>query len=124
MKQPINEIKRMQQLAGLITESQLNEKEDIVSFLNSHMDEIKSKLGSIPGGRFEDVPGETGLRATAGTDENNGIDMSFDEDHMYDLFPEEDEYNEVQSMNIDGKTIYYVDYRSDSDNEEDDYDGY
>ena len=32
MKQQINEIRRMQQLAGLITESQLNEAEKTVSF--------------------------------------------------------------------------------------------
>lgn len=32
MKQNINEIKRMQQLAGLIKESQLNEAEETVSF--------------------------------------------------------------------------------------------
>jgi hypothetical protein len=44
MKQQINEIRRMQQLAGLIKESQLNEAEDIALFLNQHKDEVFEKI--------------------------------------------------------------------------------
>jgi len=45
MKQPINEIKRMQQLAGLITESQLNEVE---SSLQTYLTSIEKNLKSKP----------------------------------------------------------------------------
>jgi hypothetical protein len=38
MKQPINEIKRMQQLAGIINESQLNEAEDLLSLIKDYVD--------------------------------------------------------------------------------------
>jgi hypothetical protein len=48
--------------------------------------------------------------ATAGRGES-GIDISFDKDHMLDLFPENDPYNEIESIEIGGKTVYYNDYR-------------
>jgi hypothetical protein len=38
MKQNINEIKRMQQLAGIISESQLNENEDLLSQISALSD--------------------------------------------------------------------------------------
>jgi hypothetical protein len=107
MKQQINEIRRMQQLAGLIKESQLNEAEDIASFLNANMDEFVQKVGD-PGSEFETM-GDP-LVATAGTDDMSGIDVSFDREHMLELFPEEDPYNEIQSVDIAGKTVYYNDY--------------
>ena len=47
--------------------------------------------------------------ATA-ADGERGIDISFDKEHMLSLFPEEDPFNEVESMEIAGKTVYYNDY--------------
>jgi len=46
MKKQINEIKRMQQLAGLINESQLNEAkgQEVADFLNTHYDEVFEKI--------------------------------------------------------------------------------
>ena len=105
MKQ-INEIRRMQQLAGLIKENQLNEAEDIASFLNANMDEFIQKVGD-PGSEFETM-GDP-LVATAGDDES-GVDVSFDRERMLELFPEEDPYNEVEQTEIAGKTIYYNNY--------------
>jgi hypothetical protein len=37
MKQPINEIRRMQQLAGLIKEGQLNEAEDLLTLIKDYI---------------------------------------------------------------------------------------
>lgn len=37
MKQQLNEIKRMQQLAGIISESQLNEAEDLLSMIQDYV---------------------------------------------------------------------------------------
>jgi uncharacterized protein YciU (UPF0263 family) len=56
MKQQINEFKRMQQLAGLITESQLNENvsEDVKKYLNTAF-EVYLEGGDT----FEEKPGET-----------------------------------------------------------------
>ena len=107
MKQQINEIHRMQQLAGLIKESYMNEAEDIASFLNANMDEFAQKVGD-PGSEFE-IMGDP-LVATAGTDDMSGIDVSFNKEHMLKLFPEGDPYNKVQSVNIAGKTVYYNNY--------------
>ena len=106
MKKQINEVKRMQQLAGLITESQLNEVEDIASFLNANMDEFIQKVND-PGSEFKTM-GDP-LVATAGVDEQ-GIDVSFDREHMLELFPENDPYNKVETVDIAGKTIYYNNY--------------
>jgi hypothetical protein len=106
-KQLINEIKRMQVLAGIITENQLNEAEDISSFLNANMDEFVQKVDD-PGSKFETM-GDP-LIATAGTSDMSGIDVSFDREHMLELFPEGDPYNKVQSVNIADKTVYYNNY--------------
>ena len=101
---------RMQMLAGIITEGQyktmLNE-ENIADFLNQNMDEVKEKLGDIFY-RFKTM-GDPKV-ATSGEGEE-GIDISFDKEHMLELFPEGDPYNEVESIDIAGKTIYYNDYR-------------
>ena len=122
---------RMQMLAGVITESQyktklkkftilenkfnsavsrlmLNESEgNIVDFLNQNMGEITSKLGDV----FSNFEGMGDPKvATAGEGEE-GIDISFDKEHMLELFPEGDPYNKVKSIDIAGKTVYYNDYR-------------
>jgi len=101
---------RMQMLAGIITEGQykamLNEG-NIADFLNQNMDEVKEKLGDVYSG-FS-IMGDPKV-ATAGEGEE-GIDVSFDKEHMLELFPENDPYNKVKSIDIAGKTIYYNDYR-------------
>jgi hypothetical protein len=101
---------RMQMLAGIITEGQYKEmldEENIADFLNQNMDEVKAKLGDVYS-EFETM-GDPKV-ATAGEGEE-GIDVSFDKEHMLELFPEEDPYNEVESIDIAGKTVYYNDYR-------------
>jgi hypothetical protein len=81
--------------------------ENIADFLNQNMDEVKEKLGDV----FSEfaIIGDPKV-ATAGNGED-GIDVSFDKEHMLELFPEEDPYNEVESIDIAGKTVYYNDYR-------------
>jgi hypothetical protein len=81
--------------------------ENIADFLNQNMDEITSQLGDVFS-NFETM-GDPKV-ATAG-DGEEGIDISFDKEHMLELFPEGDPYNKVESMNIAGKTVYYNDYR-------------
>jgi hypothetical protein len=81
--------------------------ENIADFLNQNMDEVKAKLGDVYS-EFETM-GDPKV-ATAGEGEE-GIDVSFDKEHMLELFPEEDPYNEVESIDIAGKTVYYNDYR-------------
>jgi hypothetical protein len=104
------EFLHMQKLAGIITEGEYNAKmneENIADFLNQNMDEVKEKLGDIFS-EFETM-GDPKV-ATAGEGEE-GIDVSFDKEHMLELFPEGDPYNEVESIDIAGKTVYYNDYR-------------
>ena len=69
MKQQINEIKRMQQLAGIITESQLNEDEsssgikpgDLVQLAKGHSDKrFHYKVSSIGNDGYADVEIQTG----------------------------------------------------------------
>jgi hypothetical protein len=102
------EFLKMQKIAGLITENQYKQlNENIADFLNANFEEIKSKLGD-PGSEFEIIGDEK--VATAGEGED-GIDISFDKTHMLNLFPENDPYNKVESIEIGGKTVYYNDYR-------------
>jgi len=89
---------------------EINEEEmgeNIADFLNQNMDEITSQLGDVFS-NFETM-GDPKV-ATAG-DGEEGIDISFDKEHMLELFPEGDPYNEVESIDIAGKTVYYNDYR-------------
>ena len=80
--------------------------QEIDTFLNSNFDEVKAKIGNIPS-KFK-IMGDSKV-ATAG-DGERGIDISFDKEHMLSLFPEEDPFNEVESMEIAGQTVYYNDY--------------
>ena len=98
------EFRRMQKLAGLINENQLNE--NIADFLNANIEEFKQKIAD-PGSSFE-IMGDEKV-ATAGEGEN-GIDVSFDKEHMLKLFPEGDPYNKVEEAEIAGRKIYYNNY--------------
>ena len=80
--------------------------QEIDTFLNFNFDEVKTKIGNIPS-KFK-IMGDPKV-ATAG-DGERGIDISFDEEHMLSLFPEEDPFNEVESIEIAGQTVYYNDY--------------
>jgi uncharacterized protein YacL (UPF0231 family) len=119
MKQQINEIKRMQQLAGLINESQLNEAEgqEVANFLNQHKEEVFEKMF----GYLEDE---------ASIDDMSDWIEFYDEEEDYicaqtDLptssvgaqarftpFPENIDLNfsEVMETEISGKIIYYFTY--------------
>jgi hypothetical protein len=119
MKQQINEIKRMQQLAGLINESQLNEAEgqEVANFLNQHKEEVFEKIF----GYLEDE---------ASIDDMSDWIEFYDEEEDYicaqtDLptssvgaqarftpFPENVDFNfsTPEETEIAGKTIYYFTY--------------
>ena len=81
-------------------------KEEIDTFLNDNFDEVKIKIKNIPS-KFK-IMGDSKVATAA--DGERGIDISFDKEHMLSLFPEEDPFNEVESMEIAGKTVYYNDY--------------
>jgi hypothetical protein len=115
MKQQINEFKRMQLIAGVITESEYREsldeaEQNIADFLNSNFNEFKKEFGN-PKTKFKLTTNtsEDGSKyevAYAGTDEYNGIDISFDPKFM----EISDVYNDVEEVNFLGKTIYVNDY--------------
>lgn len=102
------EFKRMQVLAGLINENQYEQKsnKNIADFLNANIEEFKQKIAD-PGSSFE-IMGDDKV-ATAGEGEN-GIDVSFDKEHMLKLFPENDPYNQVEEIEIAGRKVYYNNY--------------
>ena len=81
-------------------------KEEIDTFLNDNFDEVKAKIKNIPS-KFKTM-GDSKVATAA--DGERGIDISFDKEHMLSLFPEEDPFNEVESIEIAGKTVYYNDY--------------
>jgi len=106
---------KMQKLAGVITEAQYNSKKKalvenenmtIADFLNANIEEFKQKIAD-PGSSFE-IMGDEKV-ATAG-DGENGIDVSFDKEHMLKLFPENDPYNQVEETEIAGRKVYYNNY--------------
>ena len=80
--------------------------ENIAVFLNNNIEEFKTKIAD-PGSSFEIIGDEK--VATAGNDEG-GIDVSFDKEHMLELFPENDLYNEVEEVEIAGRKVYYNNY--------------
>ena len=103
---------RFQQLSGIKPMYAINSlNENLDTFLNSNFDEVKGKIGNIPS-KFK-IMGDPKV-ATAGLGEK-GIDVSFDKEHLLSLFPEEDPYNEVESIDIAGKTVYYNNYLADDE---------
>ena len=75
-------------------------------FLNDNFDKVKEKIENIPS-EFK-IMGD--LKVATAADGERGIDISFDEEHMLSKFPKEDPFNEVESIEIAGQTVYYNDY--------------
>jgi hypothetical protein len=112
MKTQINEIKRMQQLAGILNENQQN---SITDFCNTNFRKLEKIFGKI-GSKFEPTTLSNGIEvAYAGIDGENGIDISFDPryEEMGNI------YNDIEDYDVAGKTIYVNDYLSEDDEEED-----
>ena len=87
---------------------------NIANFLNANMKEFKKKIAD-PLSEFEIIGDEK--VATAGPDDERGIDVSFDKEHMLELFPRMfpvdgpfAPYNEVKETEIAGRKIYYNNY--------------
>jgi hypothetical protein len=118
MKQQINEIKRMQQLAGIITENQANEKVNILPFLKSYKQELLDKLAKMLEWDEDDIEAmekDELVGGITGTDENEdtkvagfkyiGLQFAFDPE---DLENEEDAAE--FKLNIAGKPVYGLYY--------------
>ena len=77
----------------------------ISDFGNQHFDEIQDMFGKIRT-KFQGTTTKGIEVAFAGSDEDDGIDISFDPkfEEMSDV------YNEIEPVEIAGKTIYVNDY--------------
>ena len=123
MKQNINEVKRMQQLAGLIKESQLNEAkgQKVANFLNQHKEETFEKMfrnvidylgNEVSIDDMDDwieYQDEEGGYICAQTDFPNS---SIGAQARFTPFPEDIDLSlpEMMETEIAGKTIYYFTY--------------
>ena len=113
------EFRRMQKLAGILTEFENPYSPNSISdFANEHFDEIQDMFGKIRGGKFRGITKRNGIEvAFAGTDGDDGIDMSFDPkfEEMSDI------YNDIEPVEIAGKTVYVNNYlNSNLDDEDED----
>ena len=81
-------------------------KDPIDTFLNINFNEVKEKIGNIPS-KFK-IMGDPKVATAA--DGERGIDISFDKKHMLSLFPKEDPFNKVETIEIAGKKVHYNDY--------------
>jgi hypothetical protein len=112
------EFKRMQKLAGILNESILFPPNSISDFGNKHFDEIQNMFGKIRN-EFQGTKTKGIEVAFAGSDEDDGIDISFDPkfEEMSDV------YNEIEPVEIAGKTIYVNSYlNSNLDDKDEDED--
>jgi len=111
MKQSLNEFKRMQQLAGLITESHINEAEgqEVVNFLNQHKQEIFNKFD------VEDIYGVSEEEFLNGNFEISGpfifhdVEGNNDSSIEFTLLPNKDRNNDTfkqDKVKIDDKEFY------------------
>ena len=115
MKQPLNEqFRRMQQLAGIITESQINEKnEDLLSFIKQNQAEAADEVGAI---RLEDIMiddlGDIG--ATAIFDDDEGDEMRGGVAFRYSENVDDDFEGEngdaPRPIKVAGKELMYISY--------------
>ncbi len=87
------ESRRMQLLAGLITEAQFNN--DVTIFVEDHLEDIKQKMGIDV-----DVNGDENI---ASIDSNDKTYMfSFSQEPLMDI------ESDVKSIDINGITLYYI----------------
>ena len=94
------EFRRMQKLAGILNESTLFPPNSISDFGNKHFDEIQNMFGKIRS-EFQGTKTKGIEVAFAGSDEDDGIDISFDPKFK----KMSDVYNEIESVKIAGKTM-------------------
>ena len=114
MKELIKEAQRFQELAGIVKENEQN----IAEFCNTHFKELEAIFGKIPT-EFELETLENGMElASAGTDYDNGITISFDPEFV-ELG---DVYNEIEDVEVAGRTIYVNNYLLPEDEDEDEDD--
>ena len=87
------ESRRMQLLAGLITEAQFNN--DVTIFVEDHLEDIKQKMG---------------IDVDVNGDENIASIDSNDKTYMFSFSPEPltDIESDVKSIDINGITLYYI----------------
>jgi hypothetical protein len=91
------------------------EEENIVDFCNTHFDELQKMFGKIRS-KFESTTLKNGIEvAYAGSDEDDGIDISFDPNYK-DL---SDIYNDIESYELAGRTIYVNNYLNPNIEDED-----
>lgn len=87
------ESRRMQLLAGLITEAQFNN--DVTIFVEDHLDDIKQKMG---------------IDVDVNGDENMATIDYNDKTYLFSFDPKslEDIQTGVKELDINGVTLYYV----------------
>jgi len=118
MKQQINEIKRMQQLAGIITENQSNEEVNILPFLKKYKQVLLDKLAKMLEWDEDDIEAmekDELVGGITGTDENEDTKVAgFKYIGLQFAFDPEDLENEEDStefkLDIAGKPVYGLYY--------------
>lgn len=123
MKQPINEIKRMQRIAGLITESEYqealnSESLDIVDFLKNNKQEFLNKLAEKMFWEENDIKKYQKLDIKAGVDETADLGKDFSFSFNRNKVISRDSYNFILK-NINGKNIYGVVHSDDNNSQKD-----
>jgi hypothetical protein len=118
MKQQLNEIKRMQQLAGIITENQANEEVNILPFLKKYKQVLLDKLDKMLEWDEDDIEAmekDELVGGITGTDENEDTKVAgFKYIGLQFAFDPEDLENEEDStefkLDIAGKPVYGLYY--------------
>lgn len=118
MKNQLNEVRRMQQLAGIITENQINEDTDILSFLESNKLELLDKLAKKYSWDEDDMEmmgeEELGIGANSNGEEDTeiagfgeaGLDFSFNQNKVKDTYGDASNFKLI----IAGKPVYGIAY--------------
>ena len=108
------EFQRMQKLAGIITESQLNENEEVnlLQFIEDNKNEIAKELEAI---RLEDIEkddmGDIGALAIYdddGDEMESGISFRYAKDGNKNFTGEDGA--EPRTINVAGKELMYIEY--------------
>ena len=104
MKTQLNEIKRMQQLAGIITESKnkhqsslINDSYYLEKFLNDNLDELQKIFGKINGDFY--AYNSNGVIIAIANSENGRLTVSFDPEFT-------SLYSKAKKYKLNGEKIY------------------
>lgn len=81
----------------------------VAEFVNANLAEFKSKVQDFEG-IFDLIDPDRGINVVEDESVEDGIEIAFDRNTLVGLYGENDPYNVIEEVEINGTKVYYVNY--------------